>query len=69
MHAAVALSLVWGFAGAASAAGLAPRQTDAATTTAAEPEVTAITGCHFHESSVLVSICPRENISQLTIVN
>ncbi|KAH6982872.1 hypothetical protein BKA56DRAFT_484285 [Ilyonectria sp. MPI-CAGE-AT-0026] len=52
MHASVALSLVWGFAGAASGAGLVPRQTNAATTTAAEPEVTAITGCHFHESSV-----------------
>ncbi|KPM40895.1 hypothetical protein AK830_g5634 [Neonectria ditissima] len=54
MYAAASLLLAgWGFdAVAGAAAGLAPRQTDAATTTAAEPEVTAITSCHLHESSV-----------------
>ncbi|KAH7157152.1 hypothetical protein EDB81DRAFT_414680 [Dactylonectria macrodidyma] len=52
MRTATAVSLVWGFAGAANATRLAPRQTDATTTTTQETEVTAITGCHIHESSV-----------------
>lgn len=39
-----------------AAADLLPRQTPAPTTTAASaPEVTAITGCHFHGSQMYVS--------------
>ncbi|KAF7544236.1 hypothetical protein G7Z17_g10111 [Cylindrodendrum hubeiense] len=72
MYAAATLSLVWGFAAAAGATGLAPRQTDAATTTAAtttaaEPEVTAITGCHFHESSVYCFAGETEYLVDVTI--
>ncbi|EMT68618.1 Zinc-regulated transporter 1 [Fusarium odoratissimum] len=53
-----ALSLArWGFvfsaaSAAASNAHIAPRATQAPSTTAAKPEVTAITGCHLHASEL-----------------
>ena len=56
-----ALSLArWGFvfsaaSAAASNAHIAPRATQAPSTTAAKPEVTAITGCHLHASELLAN--------------
>ncbi|KAH6891046.1 hypothetical protein B0T10DRAFT_301216 [Thelonectria olida] len=41
-----------GVATVATAASLAPRQTTVAATSAEEPTVTAITGCHLHESEL-----------------
>lgn len=56
-----ALSLAgWGlvFSAASAAASnvhIAPRATQAPSTTAANPEVTAITGCHLHASELLAN--------------
>ncbi|KAF5607157.1 zinc transporter [Fusarium subglutinans] len=50
-----ALSLArWGlvFSAASAAAHIAPRATQAPSTTPASPEVTAITGCHLHASEL-----------------
>ncbi|KAF4959489.1 hypothetical protein FSARC_10719 [Fusarium sarcochroum] len=52
---ASALSLTkWGvvFSAASAAAHIAPRATQAPSSTAAKPEVTAITGCHLHASEL-----------------
>lgn len=59
MYTPVSSLAKWGIlvsTAASAAANLAPRATTAATTTASEAKVTAITGCHLHASDLLVSL-------------
>ncbi|KAJ4170805.1 high-affinity Zn(2+) transporter zrt1 [Fusarium falciforme] len=55
MYTPVSSLAKWGIlvsTAASAAANLAPRATSAPTTTASEPKVTAITGCHLHASDL-----------------
>ncbi|KAM0552021.1 hypothetical protein ACHAPJ_008131 [Fusarium lateritium] len=54
MYASASSLAKWGivFSAASAAAHIAPRATQAPSSTAAEPKVTAITGCHLHASDL-----------------
>jgi hypothetical protein len=63
MFSAVRIPLVaLGLATVATAADLAPRQTTGAVTTVDEPEVTAVTSCHLHESEMFVLLMQQKSI-------
>lgn len=54
MAARYILLIALGVATVSTAANLAPRETTAVATSTEEAQVTAVTGCHLHESSLFV---------------